>query len=57
MFVDARRLDNDATIEADVCIIGGGVAGITLALEFGKGASEPAFWRAVGSARTLQPEI
>ena len=36
MFVDARRLDNDATIEADVCIIGGGVAGITLALEFGK---------------------
>jgi choline dehydrogenase-like flavoprotein len=36
MFVDARRLDNGAIIEVDVCIIGGGTAGITLALEFAK---------------------
>jgi choline dehydrogenase-like flavoprotein len=36
MFVDARRLDDNASIAADVCIIGGGVAGITLALEFDK---------------------
>lgn len=36
MFDDARRLGNDAIIEADVCIVGGGVAGITLALELGK---------------------
>jgi len=36
MFVDARRLDDGSTIEAEICIIGGGVAGITLALEFGK---------------------
>jgi choline dehydrogenase-like flavoprotein len=36
MFVDARTLDNAAIIEADICIIGGGIAGITLALEFGK---------------------
>jgi choline dehydrogenase-like flavoprotein len=36
MFVDARRLDDGSSIEAEVCIIGGGVAGITLALEFGK---------------------
>ena len=36
MFVDARTLDDGAIIESDICIIGGGVAGITLALEFGK---------------------
>ncbi len=36
MFVDARRLDDGSSIEAEVCIVGGGVAGITLALEFGK---------------------
>jgi choline dehydrogenase-like flavoprotein len=36
MFVDARRLDDGSVIEAEVCIIGGGIAGIALALEFGK---------------------
>ena len=36
MFVDARRLDDNSTIEADVCIVGGGAAGITLALQFDK---------------------
>jgi choline dehydrogenase-like flavoprotein len=36
MFVDARQLDNNAVIEAEVGIIGGGVAGITLALELAK---------------------
>src|SRR5262245_22386257 len=36
MFVDARRVDDASIIEAKVCIIGGGTAGITLALEFGK---------------------
>jgi choline dehydrogenase-like flavoprotein len=35
MFVDARRLDDGSSIQAEVCIIGGGVAGITLALELG----------------------
>jgi choline dehydrogenase-like flavoprotein len=34
MFIDARTVQNDAVIEADVCIIGAGVAGITLAMEF-----------------------
>jgi choline dehydrogenase-like flavoprotein len=33
MFVDARSLDEGTKIESDVCIIGAGVAGITLALE------------------------
>jgi choline dehydrogenase-like flavoprotein len=34
VFVDARRLENGARIDADVCIIGGGAAGITIAREF-----------------------
>jgi choline dehydrogenase-like flavoprotein len=33
MLIDARQLENGTQIQADVCIIGGGVAGITLALE------------------------
>lgn len=33
MFIDARQLENNTQIEAEICIIGGGVAGITLALE------------------------
>ena len=33
MLIDAQQLENGAEIQSDVCIIGGGVAGITLALE------------------------
>jgi choline dehydrogenase-like flavoprotein len=33
MFVDARRLDDASSIEAEICIVGGGIGGITLALE------------------------
>jgi choline dehydrogenase-like flavoprotein len=36
MFIDTRRLNDGSAIQAEVCIIGGGVAGITLALEFEK---------------------
>jgi len=36
MFIDLRRRDAGSPIETDVCIIGGGAAGITLALEFNK---------------------
>ena len=34
MFIDGRQLSADTTLESDVCIIGGGVAGIALAAEF-----------------------
>ena len=34
MLVDARRFFGDKTIEAEICIVGGGPAGITLAREF-----------------------
>jgi choline dehydrogenase-like flavoprotein len=34
VFADARRVPTDTTLEADLCIIGAGPAGITLAREF-----------------------
>lgn len=34
MMIDARRVSNSETIETDVCVIGGGPAGITIAQEF-----------------------
>jgi len=34
MHIDARILDNNSTIEGDICIIGAGVAGISIALEW-----------------------
>lgn len=33
MFIDARKLGQGTELRADVCIVGGGAAGITLALE------------------------
>lgn len=36
MFIDARQLENGTEITAEVCVIGAGVAGITLALELDK---------------------
>lgn len=36
MFIDTRRVDEKSSFEATVCIIGGGIAGITLALEMEK---------------------
>jgi choline dehydrogenase-like flavoprotein len=34
VFADARSVATDSTLDADLCIIGGGAAGITLAREF-----------------------
>jgi choline dehydrogenase-like flavoprotein len=34
MFIDARRIASNQTLETDICIIGAGAAGITLAHEF-----------------------
>ena len=36
MLLDTKRLRSGAVIESEVCIVGGGVAGITLALELGR---------------------
>ena len=32
MHIDARQLDNNTLIEGDICIIGAGAAGISMAL-------------------------
>src|ERR1041385_6913598 len=34
MHADARYLENGSIIEGDICIVGAGIAGITLALEW-----------------------
>ena len=34
MLIDARNVPNDTVIESDICIVGAGAAGITLAREF-----------------------
>lgn len=36
MFIDTRTVQNNTAIETTVCIIGGGVAGITLAREMSR---------------------
>jgi len=36
MFVDANNIERDTVLQTAVCIIGGGMAGITIALELGK---------------------
>lgn len=36
MFIDTRSVDQDALVQTTLCIVGGGVAGITLALEMEK---------------------
>ncbi|MDH3403559.1 MAG: FAD-dependent oxidoreductase [Acidobacteriota bacterium] len=37
MFIDARTLESGTTVEADVCIVGGGAAGLATALELAGG--------------------
>ena len=34
MFIDSRKLESKKFVETDICVIGAGAAGITLALEF-----------------------
>lgn len=36
MHIDARKLPNNSTIEGDICIVGAGAAGISIALDWSK---------------------
>jgi flavin-dependent dehydrogenase len=36
MFIDTRTVEQESVVETTVCIVGAGVAGITLALEMEK---------------------
>lgn len=39
MIIDGRTVSDGATVEADVCVMGAGAAGITLATELNDGAA------------------
>ena len=34
MHIDARNIENNSLIEGDICIVGAGAAGISMALEW-----------------------
>ena len=34
VFTDARQIAADSTLQADICIVGAGIAGISIAREF-----------------------
>jgi hypothetical protein len=45
MLIDTKRLRSGAVIESEICIIGGGVAGITLALELARARNQVSCYR------------
>lgn len=54
-FIDTRKLDDGQRIEADVCVIGSGAAGLTLASQFFGSRTRVAILESGG--RSLEPEI
>lgn len=48
MFIDARTLPEGTTLEADICIIGGGAAGITLARDLAGGGHKTILFESGG---------
>jgi choline dehydrogenase-like flavoprotein len=52
MMIDARAIEQDETIETDICILGAGAAGITLAREF----AEETFRVCLVEGGGLQPD-
>ncbi len=51
-FIDARGLPDASPIEADLIIVGGGMAGITLARELAGGALKVPCWKAATARST-----
>ena len=48
MFIDAHDLTHQAVVNADICIVGAGPAGITLALELGRAGKQVCLMEAGG---------
>ena len=57
MFIDSRSVEERAVIETTVCVIGAGVAGITLALEMREPGIDTCCWKAGASSRTAKRAI
>ena len=51
MLLDTKRLRSGAVIESEVCIIGGGIAGITMALEFDRAGISVSVLESGGTVR------
>lgn len=56
MFADARAVEDGARLEADLCIVGGGAAGITLAREFASTATRVLVLESGGLAMDAQAQ-
>ena len=55
MIIDFRELEADATVTADICVVGGGAAGITLALELAGSGLEVCVLESGG--HSFDPEV
>ena len=47
-FADARNIEIDTIVAADLCIVGGGAAGITIAREFANSSIASVFSKPAG---------
>ena len=57
MFIESTRLDSGHRIEADVCIVGGGAAGITLASRLAKGRTSVCLLESGGMGSIPDPDL
>lgn len=55
MITDARTLPAGATLEGDVCIVGAGAAGLTLAYKLGQVAEKVLLLESGGLRTTARP--
>jgi choline dehydrogenase-like flavoprotein len=57
MFVDARTLAEGSTLEADICIAGGGAAGMTIALDLLSSGLSVVLLESGGSQREVETQV
>ena len=56
MFIDSRKIDNQSIIDADICIVGTGAAGVTLAVELNGGPHRVVVLEGAGFRRSKQSQ-